>query len=325
VPRPTHTLRGAVPVVALLLAACGSSSGSPGGSAEPPATDRASIGPSIAASASASAPTEPPAIAPTAERFAPDVVSTDAEEYRISFSPDGATALFARGDGFFPQTRQATIYEVTLEDGTWSEPEVAAFSGEFPDIDPWFSPDGERVYFSSIRPVEGASRTDAELFRVDRTDSGWSDPVHLASLGSEADELGASVASDGTIVFASDRNGASTGWDLFAASADEDGQFGTPEPMGALNTPAWEFNPAISGDGSELVFTSINREGGAGLGDLFLAKRDGDGWTEVGPLRTNSAADEYHASWSADATQLLFVRRTGQGDLFAVRWDDARP
>jgi Tol biopolymer transport system component len=329
VPRPMRTV-GALAILALLLAACTASSGSPAPSADPDSSEGASIPPSDAAAASASA-TDPASAsqssgaAPTAERFAPDVISTDAEEYRISFSPDGGTALFARGDGFFPQTRQATIYEVTRDGQGWGEPAVAPFSGEFPDIDPWFSPDGDSVIFSSIRPVDGTSRRDAELFRVDRTESGWSDPVHLASLGSDGDELGASVASDGTIVFASDRTGTSSGWDLYVASPGEGGQFGEPEPIDALNTPGWEFNPAIAADGTALVFTSINRAGGSGLGDLFLAERQGDAWAEFGALRTNSSADEYHASWSADGVELLFVRRGGNGDLFAVPWDDARP
>ncbi|HSI99090.1 MAG TPA: hypothetical protein VLA59_01755 [Patescibacteria group bacterium] len=319
--RPVRTALGAPLLAALLLVGCSSSPPSSAGSAVPDRSDDASVAPSAPATTAPGESAAPLAI----ERFAPDVVSTDDEEYRISFSADGTTALFARGDGFFPQTRDATIYETRLDGDAWTEPSVASFSGEFPDIDPWFSPDGTSVYFSSIRPVDGTPRNDAELFRVDRTETGWSDPVHLASLGSEGDELGASVSSDGTIVFASDRNGSSTGWDLFTAAADADGSYGEPEEIGQLNTANWEFNPAVSADGSAMVFTSIGRDGGSGLGDLFLAERNGDAWSEVGPLRTNSGADEYHASWSADEAQLLFVRRAGDGDLFSVSWEAAKP
>ena len=319
--RLVRTALGALLLAALPLTACNSSPGPSTGSAAPEPTDGPSNAPSASATAAPSASTIPLAV----DRFAPGVVSTDDEEYRISFSPDGTTALFARGDGFFPQTREAAIFQSMLEDDGWTEPTVASFSGEYPDIDPWFSPDGASVYFSSIRPVDGTPRNDVELFRVDRTEAGWSDPVHLASLGSEADELGASVASDGTIVFASDRNGSSTGWDLFTAGVGPDGSHGEPEEIGQLNTPGWEFNPAISADGSAMVFTSIGRDGGSGLGDLFLADRAGDAWTEIGPLRTNSGADEYHASWSADGSRLYFVRRAGNGDLFAVSWDEAAP
>ncbi len=44
--------------------------------------------------------------------------------------------------------------ESRLVDGQWTEATVASFSGTYPDIDPWLSPDGESLYFSSIRPVE---------------------------------------------------------------------------------------------------------------------------------------------------------------------------
>lgn len=247
------------------------------------------------------------------------MISTRAEEWRISFTPDGQTAYFARSDGFFPQTRDATIMATTLVDGEWSEPVVAAFSGEFPDIDPWVSPDGDSIYFSSIRPVDGEPRRDAELFRVDRDGDGWSEPVHLAVLGSEVDELGLSVAEDGTAIFASDRRGGAGGWDLYAAGPAGD-RFAAPEPIAELNSTIWEFNPAVDAAGTTLVFTAINRPGGVGLGDLWVTRRNGDTWSEPQPLALNTGADEYHASLSPDGSTLYFVRRTGDGDLYHLDW-----
>ena len=196
------------------------------------------------------------------------VISTNAEEYRISFTPDGATAYFARSDAFFPQSRDATIMESRLVDGAWTEPTVAAFSGEHPDIDPWVAPDGESIYFSSIRPVDGVERSDVELFRVDREADGWSKPAHLVALASPGDELGASVDADGVVWFASDRAGGAGGWDIYSASRTEDGH-ADPQPS-AINSGVWEFNPAIDPAGTTLVFTSISRDGGSGLGDLFV-------------------------------------------------------
>ncbi len=253
--------------------------------------------------------------------LAPDAISTDAEEYRISFSPDGSIAYFARGDGFFPQTQRATIVESRLVDGTWSEATAVAFSGEYPDIDPWVSPDGGSLYFSSIRPVEGAARRDADVWRVEREGDGWGEPIHLGGVNSDANELGASVSGDGVLWFASDRAGA---WDLYSAQPTAEG-FEEPEPVAALNTPLWEFNPAISADGSTLLFTSIGREGTSRLGDLFVSRLVGGEWSEPQPLRVNTAADEYHASWSSDGATLYFVRRAGHGDIHEVAWPEADP
>jgi hypothetical protein len=256
--------------------------------------------------------------------FAEGLVSGPDEEYRISFAPDGQTAWFARGAGFFPQTRDATIMETRFVDGAWTEPTVASFSGSYPDIDPWVAPDGASIYFSSIRPVGAEDRPDAELFRVDRTADGWSEAVHLESLGSELDELGASVDEFGVVWFASDRRTGPGGWDLYTATPTSEG-FSDPTPVSELNTPAWEFNPAIDAAGTTLLFTSIGREGGSGLGDLFVSARDGETWSAARPLSVNSAADEYHPSLSPDGATLYFVRRDTDGDLYEVPWPDADP
>jgi Tol biopolymer transport system component len=314
--RPSARPAGTLLLLLVLLAACAGTDASPSASTastapDPTDTHAASAGPTEALTA------EPPVLAE-------GVISTDAEEYRISFMPDGATAYFARGDGFFPQTRDATIYETRLEDGAWTEPEVASFSGEFPDIDPWVSPDGSYLLFSSIRPVDGEEGADVELFRVDRYGDAWGEPVHLASLGSERDELGATVAEDGTLIFASDRAGGVGGWDLYTAAADGDG-WGEPIPLDDLNTQIWEFNPAIDASGQRLVFTSINREGGIGLGDLFTSVRDGDAWETAVPLTMNTGADEYHPSLSPDGATLYFVLRQGDGDLYEIPWSAVDP
>jgi Tol biopolymer transport system component len=276
--------------------------------------------PAASATAISSASTDPGATPSTdleASVFGPDTISSDAEEYRITFTPDGQTAYFARGTGFFPASRQATILESRLVDGAWTEPVPASFSGTYPDIDPWISPDGTRLYFSSIRPVAGQERTDAEVWRVDRVGEEWGEPVHVAGVGSEADELGASVSEDGTLWFASDREGGQ--WDLYTAASE--GEAGAaPAPVAELNTGIWEFNPAISADGNLLVFTSIGRVDGSGQGDLFVATRTDGTWSTVVPSPVNSPADEYHASFSPDGETLYFVRRTGNGDLYKLPW-----
>jgi Tol biopolymer transport system component len=296
--------------ILILLVGCapGTEPGTP--TFEPTASDLATPSASAEAAASASTRLE-------ASVFAPGTISSDAEEYRITFTPDGQTAYFARGTGFFPASRRATILETRLVDGAWTEPGPASFSGTYPDIDPWISPDGASLYFSSIRPVEGQERSDAEVWRVDRVGDGWSDPVHLAAVGSDADELGASVTDDGTLWLASDRGGGQ--WDLYTAAPEGEG-FASPTPVTELNTGIWEFNPAISPDGNLLVFTSIGRVDGSGLGDLFVANRSDGAWSEAVASLINSPADEYHASFSPDGATLYFVRRAGDGDLYKIPW-----
>jgi hypothetical protein len=271
-------------------------------------------------------PTTPPRLARAgvgaATIFAEGVISDAREQWRITFTPDGKTAYFAASAGFFPFTRQATIYVSHLQGGTWSTPEVASFSGQFSDIDPFLSPNGQRLYFSSIRPVDGVLRGDIDLWMVERTATGWSDPIHLgAAVNGPADELYPSVSANGTLYFASGPLFPQPGrhFDIYRAERQGDG-FAPREALGVgVNTApvsggglqdAWEFNPEISVDGHTLVFTSL-RPGGYGLGDLYVSRLEHGEWTparNLGPL-VNTAADEYHPTLTRDRRELYFVRR----------------
>jgi YVTN family beta-propeller protein len=144
----------------------------------------------------------------------------------LAFTPDGKTAYFASSDEFFPFTRQATIYVSHLADGAWTAPEVAPFSGRYSDIDPFLSPDGRRLYFSSIRPVEGVTRGDLDIWMVERTVNGWGDPVRLGpEVNSTEDELYASTSARGTLYFASGPPFPQPGkhFDIYSAAREEDG------------------------------------------------------------------------------------------------------
>jgi len=266
--------------------------------------------------------------------FAPGVISDGREQWRITFTPDGKTAYFAASDSFFPFTRKATIYESHLEGGAWSAPVVASFSGRYSDIDPFLTPNGQRLYFSSIRPVDGVLRGDIDLWMVERTPRGWSEPIHLGPEvnSPNADELYPSASVDGTLYFASGPLFPQPGrdFDIYSAERAGDG-FAPRQALGSgVNTaPAagggpqdsWEFNPEISVDGRTLVFTSL-RPGGYGLGDLYVSHLRQGEWSparNLGP-RVNTAADEYHPTLTRDRRTLFFVRRAHPtpGDFFHI-------
>jgi hypothetical protein len=267
----------------------------------------------------------PEAAAPSATRaqiFSPGVISDARWQYRITFTPDRRTAYYTAADSFFPRARRSTILVSHLRGGVWTSPQTAPFSGTYTDIDPFITQDERRLYFASIRPVDGVPRTDLDIWMMERTRTGWSEPVHLGTeVNSPADELYASAAADGTLYFASGPAGPAptADWNIFRA--ERSGEGFSPREMlsGAINTDAaydpanptadWEFNPEISADGRTLIFTSL-RPGGHGYGDLYISHLRGGDWTparNLGPP-VNTADDEFHPTISRDGRHLYFAR-----------------
>jgi Tol biopolymer transport system component len=278
-----------------------------------------------------------------AQLFAPGTISDAREQWRITFSRDGSVAYFAASDEFFPFSRKATIYvsrfsgfgDTSAPDtaNRWEKPDTAVFSGKYSDIDPAISPDGRRLYFSSIRPVNGIVRGDLDIWMVEQTGRGWSDPIHLGpEVNTPLDELYPSVSRDGSLYFASGPPAPAAGqhWDIFRAARRGAGFFErerlgeavnrAPQPGDPHPQAAWDFNPEISADGTMLVFTSL-RPDGRGLGDLYVSHLIRGKWSpavNLGPS-VNTTADEYHPTLSPDGAWLYFVRRQPRaGDFHRI-------
>lgn len=200
--------------------------------------------------------------------------------------------LFARlfGRPSFLAPRQATIYESRLKGEIWTPPRVASFSGVYSDIDLFISPDGTKLklYFSSIRPVNGEARSDTDLWMVKRSGGGWRDTVHLGiSINSTYDELYPSVDDKGVLYFGSDCDFIdSVAWDIFRALPKDAGAYGLVEglPGGRVNSDAWEYNPTITKDGTTLIFVSQERAGRFGAGDIYMSRLENHTWTQAHTL-----------------------------------------
>lgn len=261
---------------------------------------------------------------PPVEVFAPGVVSREGIwPWRLAFDKTFDRIYWAESRGWWPGTREkAVIMTATAaSEGGWSTPRPASFSGRHADMDPFVSPDGRWLVFSSMRPVEGIARVDMDLWMAPREGSGWGEPVHLGYEVNAAgfDELYPSMDLDGTLYFArvcAPEPGGDV--DIWRSRRGADGRYGTPERLGwRINTAdRWEYNPEISPDGRTLLFVRLDRPGddagdaGHGWGDLYLSERDGD---DFGPARNlgpciNGPADEYHPTMRWDRDELYFVR-----------------
>lgn len=252
-------------------------------------------------------------------------LASPGDELNASFTPDGQTVYFTRkADG------RGVILVSHRTPAGWSAPDTAPFSGRDADYDPFVTPDGERLFWISNRPVDGVPRTDFDIWMVRREGVGWGAPQHLAApVNSEAGEFYPTMTRDGTLYFSSNRAGGKGRGDIYAAVA-EAGEYRRVAAVEGVNNEGFDGDPFIAADGSYLVFTGWGRPGGDPEGDLYLSCfRDGR-WSLPAPLRNgiNSAAQEYAPIVSPDGQWLYFTSyRAGpkNGDVYRVSWTPGCP
>jgi Tol biopolymer transport system component len=248
------------------------------------------------------------------ELFGRGTISTAENELNAAFTPDGRTLYFTRkaGDGRFG----TIVLSRALGNGAWSTPEVASFSGQYADYDPFVTLDGSRLFFISTRPAPGrAPKGDFDIWVVQREGKGWSAPRDLgAPINSDGDELYPTVASDGTLYFSSCGRSDSRGRCDIYRSRIENGRYLDPENLGdSVNTPASETDAFIAPDQSYLVLTVYGRADSRGDGDLYVSTQHNGVWSKARPLGggINSVAREYCPIVSPDGAHLYFTSQRG--------------
>ncbi|HZP06449.1 MAG TPA: hypothetical protein VFB43_16245 [Terracidiphilus sp.] len=209
------------------------------------------------------------------------IVRPDSDD-TLAFTPDGKTVFFDRSTG-----SQKTIMVSQRHAEHWSPPQAASFSGKWFDQDPVLSPDGRYLLFDSNRPVApggrpltqdyfvGGQGPGSNIWRVDRTKDGWSEPVWLGPLiNSDVFVDFPSIAGDGTLYFMlwNAREKAMHIW-----RSQYRGDKYMPPELVVLGDPAISVHdPAVAPDQSFIVFDYGKVKGG--LGRLCIAFRDGDHW-----------------------------------------------
>ncbi|MEP6730168.1 MAG: hypothetical protein ABJE10_06010 [bacterium] len=247
--------------------------------------------------------------------FAPGVISGAANDLSPAFTPDGRSVYFTRAN-----SDQSTIVVSRLVGGTWTKPEIASFSGEWRDLEPSMSPDGSYMIFASNRPVtDGGKPLDAfyngatqparggNLWRVDRTPTGWSTPRRLPDVvNSNTSMFSPSVVADGSLYFMQP-TGAQTKFHIFR-SQFSNGAFMTPVAVPVSSGEnTGDFDPAVAPDESFMVFSSPRiAENGT---SLFITFRRGGVWeppTYMGPVTSVPLMGNIEARLSPDSRTLYF-------------------
>ncbi|MDH4270439.1 MAG: ankyrin repeat domain-containing protein [Candidatus Aminicenantes bacterium] len=245
------------------------------------------------------------------------VSSVDYEHSAPAFSPDGREVFWTS------ISDRMNIFRMRLENGRWTAPQRAAFS-DFEDCYPHFSSDGRRLYYVTYRALKEGEKNAGigiNLWFVERTGNGWSEPRSVGSPFNTGNTFGFSLTEDGTVYYTD----ASAGLDIYRSRLVS-GRYAEPEKLGeAVNSEDMEDEPFIAPDESYLIFKSM-RPGGRGGADLYISFRKKDGsWTQARNLGPdiNTEHGERFPAVSRDGRYFFFGsdRNGNRGDIYWMKAD----
>lgn len=246
--------------------------------------------------------------------FGAGIISTGDYDTHPAFTPDGRTLYFLRST---PNFNLWTILVSRFVKGRWSTPEVAPFSGQYSDADPFITADGSRLYFISNRPAPERTTPNLDIWIMDKTADAWGEPKNLgAPINSPGSEWYPTLSSNGTIYFGSDREGGKGRTDIYRSRL-VNGKYLEAENLGAaINTQFNEFEPLIAPDESFLVFMGGGRADGHGGFDLYISYNRNGEWSKPENLgdKINSVGNEYSPTISPDGKYFFWASTRGFAD-----------
>jgi WD40-like Beta Propeller Repeat len=237
----------------------------------------------------------------TPKLFAPGFVSTGLYTRDITFSPDGDEVFFSCF-----ANRRAFIMETHIENGYWTTPKIAQFSGsdKWLDFEPHISPDGKHFYMLSTRPPEGKEPKPGwsyqNIWTMDKMETGWSEPYNVGEpICTESYEFYATSALDGTLYFT--RTTDTTNAYIWR-SKKVDGSFTNPEKLIFNNdTTLNMYNSIIAPDESYLISVVENIVDSINIPQYYISFRnEKDEWSEL------IAFDE-NINYSGDKASSVYI------------------
>jgi len=247
-------------------------------------------------------------------------VSSPMWESHPAIDPQTGDLWFVRSDVRFSGWR---LYVARCAAGDWVDAVPAPIAAPGIEADPWFSPDGDILWFISTRATGSRASRDMDIWRTRRLGkTGWSQSEHLpAPVNSDAAEWFPRVAPDGWLYFGSGRPGGFGGEDIWRARQARNGDWQVENVGAGLNGTGSEYEFLPAPDGKWAVLAADD--------GLFRAVRTADGWRRAekfGP-EINANHTEIGAMMAPDGSGFAFSRDAGEGgsgELFAARFKPSR-
>jgi len=246
------------------------------------------------------------------EKFSPGFISSaGAAEYSICFSQDGKEIYFSRNTVGVSNT----IWWTYFNNGAWSTPVLAPFTGSYYNSEPFITYDNQKMYFISARDTS----TNYQIYFMSRNGSNWTTPVKLGvPFSLDKTKMFPTLAANGNIYF--------TQWDLasnsyFYTAKNINGVFYAPVKLNPnINAFFIHGHIFVAPDESFLVFDVIPTQ--QSTGSMIYASFKNADSTWGNPIRLsntiNSTGNQYCPYLSPDGKYLFF---TQGGDLW---WVDSK-
>lgn len=251
----------------------------------------------------------------TPELIGGAAVSTPAREFAATLSPDGKSLYFNRSG----ENGAWHIWMSVKQGSSFSEAQPLWFSDpRYADLDPFVSRTGDRLYFSSDRPLPGSDSeeptVDTNTWFAVKTKEGWGAPVFAGDVvNSEASETFVSESAAGELLFARFGEGKGRARPAYLMLAKRTGSgFSAPVQLETKPSGLRLTNPAISPDG-KLIIAAGSQGDSPKL--YFSRKEHAGNWEEFRalPAPVNVEGSVQFAPYiSNDGKWLYFSSRGGE-------------
>lgn len=261
--------------------------------------------------------------------FAPGIITTNHHEHSApAISPDGKEIYWSVWEKPSPANPVQKIFYIEYSDTGWSTPKVAPFSGKYSDGGPCFSPDGQKLFFYSQRPVDqdSSAKGDIDIWFVERANKTWLKPERMSSIiNDDRIQASPSVSANNNLYLLNYHENVKHNYGIYK-SVYKSGNYTKPVPLPKqINSIHRDWTPFIS-PGEDFIIFSSHRPGGYGSGDLYISFKTEDGnWSEAINLGepVNTSYQERFPILSPDGEVLFFTRSTDStfDDIFRIKSD----
>ncbi|WP_298556708.1 T9SS type A sorting domain-containing protein [uncultured Algibacter sp.] len=240
--------------------------------------------------------------------FAPSSISLDNRlEQDSNFSSDAKQFCFSITNRAW---NEGKIQITELINDTWTTPQDITFQNAADAWHPFFSPDGNELYFS------GRNLESIDIYKSVKTDTGWSLATPLEGMiNSSSDEWYPTLSNDKTLYF-------SKGGDIYYSKFVNGSYLEIVKLPATINTYSNEYDPFIAPNGSYMIFCS-SKPGGFGRTDMYITYwLSSCTWSEPINLgqNINSEHTDFAPTVTPDGKNIMFTRSNRQRTSSDIYW-----